>query len=49
MIIQYDNELINTNKCINIKLYYEENYLCPFGIAIYKFIYLLSLEDDSRV
>ena len=21
MIIQYDNELINTNKCINIKLY----------------------------
>lgn len=33
----------------NIELYYEENYLCPFEIAIYKFIYLLSLEDDSRV
>ncbi len=33
----------------NIELYYEKNYLCPFEIAIYKFIYLLSLEDDSRV
>ena len=27
MIIQYDNELINTNKCINIKLYYDLKHL----------------------
>ena len=32
----------------NIELYYTESYLCPFEIAIYKFNYLLSLEDDSR-
>lgn len=45
MIIQYDNELINTNKCINIKLYKNkiqfitniDGFKCDGYTAIYQY------------